>query len=342
MNPEKSSVIFFKEPFLSNLSKALRELNLKERFRKGDKVALKCHMGEYENLYHIRPQVVGKVAEELIKIKAEPFVIDSTTVYAGSRNTVKGYLDTARRNGFTQETIGCPVIISEKHVTTSGKWVPKVEAVKEIYEADGMIVLSHGKAHNCAGFGGAIKNLGMGAVSKKTKNFIHEKAGPRFIGECNGCGECKAVCPTGVVSIEEGKAEFEEGGCFGCEKCIMRCPQKALTNRVAHFNELLADAANASIEKMDKEKVLYVNVLLGINKLCDCVKSSGMPKMLDIGMLASDNPVAIDNASIDLINKQYGRDFAGHLGDTDPLIQIDVAEELGMGTRNYELKGLRE
>jgi len=342
MNSDKSRVIFFKEPFLSKLSKALKELKLKERFRKGEKIALKCHMGEYENLYHIRPQVVGKVADELIKIKAEPFVIDSTTLYEGSRYTVEGYLDTARRNGFTEETIGCPVIISENHVTASGKWIPKVEVLKEIYEADGMIVLSHGKAHNCAGFGGAIKNLGMGAVSKKTKKFIHRKAGPRFIGECNGCGECKAVCPTGVVSIEEGKAEFEEEGCFGCEKCIMRCPQKALTNRVAHFNELLADAANASIGKMNKEKILCVNALLGINKLCDCVKSSGMPQMLDIGMLASDNPVAIDNASIDLINKQFGRDYARHLGDTDPMIQVEVAEELGMGTKEYELKGLRE
>jgi hypothetical protein len=335
-------VFKLKQPFLGSLSKAFKELNFGERFKKGEKIAIKLHFGEYENLFGIRPQLIERVADEVKKLGAKPFAVDSITLYQGSRGTAKKHLETARKNGFVPESIGCPVVIGEKGKKVSGKILKEFEVINEIAEADGMVVVSHVKGHECSGLGASIKNLGMGGLTNKSKRNIHLAGVPVIdYKKCISCGECFEVCGRDGLTKKDGKIIVTESEFCGCGKCFRACSQGALKEKIAPFNHALTDGARAVLQTFGNEKVLFVNVVLAVTALCDCYANPGMPLMKDIGILVSDDIVSIDNASFKLVNKEFGKDFSKAMDYNSAFQQIDAGEKLGLGKREYELIGVK-
>ncbi len=329
------NVYFIKDNFIKKLGHALQKFPLSNW--RGKNVAVKLHMGEYGNLNYVRPPIAGKVVEVLKGAGAKPFLFDSTTKYKVKRYTVEDYHDTARKNGFTEETMGCPIVISNNGVEKEGKLF-KVNISKEIAEADAMLVLSHCKGHPFTSLGGAIKNLGMGAVDRETKTLCHDKAKMVVdLDKCIGCRACLGVCPVKAITMKDSKAVIDYERCWGCAKCFKACKQGAMSPRELMPDSALASCALAVLKCFEKKDLLFVNVLMDISEMCDCHGDAMLGKIPNIGFLVSDNILAIDSASADLINSASGKDFFDSIGYRDPKLQVKWLEEQGYGKSDYNL-----
>jgi len=324
-----TNVVFFKD--IRFLHKALSYFPL-QQFA-GKKVPLKLHMGEKNNQYFVKPKLAKRVVDELKKVNADPFLFDTTVAYHGLRHTKEGYLDLAKLHGFTKENVGCNVVIDDTGVITvvEGR---RFEVADRLKEATHIVALSHVKGHIQSGMGGAIKNFGMGGVTKETKTKIHDGSSPVYTKDaCTYCGVCAEVCPFHVINVSEDSWEYNENGCFGCGVCVDACKNKAIKNEDADIQFLLACSAKACIQ--DKT-VLYLNELKRIARGCDCDPNAGPIVCPDIGYLLSDDPVAIDKASLDFINRVKENVFL-KVNKVNPMKQIKYGEEIGLGSSSYEL-----
>jgi uncharacterized Fe-S center protein len=323
-----SDVIFVDK--LEKLSSAIRSFELRDF--KIDRLPIKLHMGEAGNKYYVDPKIVRIVVDEFKRIGANPFLFDTISMYPGLRATKTGYKTLALKHGFKKEKVGCDVVIGDegKEVEVHGY---KFEVANEIYNSPCLVVISHAKGHGDAGFGGAIKNLGMGCVSKKTKAFIHFSGQPKIMREkCTLCGTCEAACIFNAIRVnEEWKIDYSK--CFGCGRCIAACPNKALKQRTENLRKMLAYAAKACVKG---KRVLYINVLLNITKFCDCTPNPLPIICKDIGFLVSGDAVSIDSASIDLIEKNSGKKLI-EIEGVDPREQLIGGEEVRLGTSRYNL-----
>lgn len=335
-----SIVYLIKNNFLQDLGEALKKINIENV--KGQKVAIKLHMGEYGNLSYVRPPIVGKVVEAVKEAGGHPFLFDTPTLYTGSRTTIKKYMETARKNGFTEETIGCPVEISNEGIEVKTKGSLGTVDIAKSLLVDAIIVISHAKGQADSGFAGAIKNLGMGGVTKKTKALIHTGARPVLSDNCNGCGECIEVCWNEAITLQNKRVVFNLKDCWGCGACILVCPVHALKPRKNNFRYSLAEAASGVLKKINKSKQFFVSVLMNITPLCDCFPSygvnfEGFPICRDIGILVSNDPVAIDAASISLIEQNAGKGIFHNLHHVDCRESLEMSEKLGMGNKEFEI-----
>jgi hypothetical protein len=182
--------------------------------------------------------------------------------------------------------------------------------------------------------GGAIKNFGMGGVTKETKIKIHDSSYPVYQKDaCTYCGVCAEVCPFDAIKVDEASWEYTEQKCFGCGACVDACPSKALSFQDADLQFLLACSAKACLQH---KTVLYLNELKRIAKGCDCDPNAGPIICPDIGYLLSNDPVAIDKASVDLIYKVKKNVFF-KVNKIDPLKQIMYGEKIGLGSSRYQL-----
>lgn len=324
--------------------KGILEKQFRQKFSEGENIIVKAHLGEYGNLNYIRPPIIGAVVEELKKTGAKPIVFDTTTWYRGSRHTSEDYRETARKNGFTEETIGCPLAFSDESVKIDGlRLYDKIGVAKKITGADGMVVVSHVKGHEDASFGGAIKNLGMGAVDSETKKLAHTESRPHYGGGCVECGACEKACPYGIITVS-GEPRISLNGCYGCNACVRACAQGCLTSR-GSVREFIAEAAAAALSGFAGKRVVYLNALVDASRHCDCLASRaddfGGVLYPDIGFLVSDDIVAIEQCTLDLINKATeNENFFLSQNQTDPLEQVEAAEKLGLGSRDYNLEGV--
>ncbi len=325
---------FIEDKYVPSLFKRIAKEELSRHFFPNERVAIKLHMGELGNDYYLKPDFVKIIVDILKELGIEPFLFDSPVIYPGGRDTVEKYYKTAEKHGFNEDELGCRIVISNdsKLVKTENLCV---EVCKPLIESDGLLVLSHVKGHMCSGFGGAIKNLGMGGVTIKTKRDIHQLASPVFVDECSGCGSCVKLCPVGAIKLKNKKANFDLENCWGCGVCIVGCPSNALKPRVASFDRLIAEGAYAVLKGIRKS--YYVNVIKNITRLCDCAKDPGGIVLDDIGILLGRDIVAIEKASFDLINKKAGKDIFKELHKKSPFEHIKEAERLGLGNLNYEL-----
>ena len=329
--------------------------------KKGDLTAIKLHFGERGNDGYVNPVLVRPVVDSIKARGAKPFLTDTNTLYSGSRHDAVDHLVTALEHGFDYTVTGAPLIISDglkgdnvKEVQIGKKQFSSVKLARDIVAADSMVVMTHFKAHETAGFGGAIKNIGMGGAAVIGKKEQHACRMVVKRDSCIGCGSCQKVCPEGAISQVEGKASVATEHCIGCGECITVCPEKAIdfdwAGSIQPFVERMTEYAYG-VAKSHKGRIGYLNFLINITPDCDCCPWSDAPIVPDIGFLASTDPVAIDQASFDMVNGQLGISgsmleknleaggdkFRGLRPNTEPTYQLSYGEEIGLGSRTYKL-----
>ncbi|VVB71930.1 Ketoisovalerate oxidoreductase subunit VorD [uncultured archaeon] len=332
-----------------------------ELIGKGILTAIKLHFGERGNDTFVNPILVRPIADRIRACGGKPFLTDTNTLYGGSRANAVDHLQTAAEHGFGCTVAGAPVIIADglqsdnyREVQINKKHFKHVKIAGEIASSGSMIVVSHFKAHLPAGFGGAIKNLGMGCAPAAGKAEQHS-AKPIFNAElCQGCGICAESCPRSAITVEKKIRAVHYEVCTGCGKCLRVCPTHTLDFNwfveVAPFMERLVEYALGAISGKEG-RVGFYNILLNITPDCDCVPWSDASLVPDIGILASRDPVAIDKASYDLVNLQMGLansllrknhepgmdKFLGVWENTLGNIQIEYGDEIGLGSKEYRL-----
>jgi len=329
--------------------------------RKGDITAIKLHFGEQGNDSFVNPILIRPIVDKIKHLGARPFLTDTNTLYGGSRANAVDHLQTAAEHGFGYTVAGAPVIIADglrsdryREVEIGQEHFQKVKIAAEVAAADSMIVVSHFKAHLPAGFGGAVKNLGMGCAPALGKSEQHS-AKPIFNAElCTGCLACRENCPNSAIIVQKKISAIDYNVCSGCGKCLRVCPTHAIDFNwfveVEPFLERITEYALGAVTGKEG-RVGFFNILLNITPDCDCVPWSDAPLVPDIGILASQDPVAIDQASFDLVNRQRGLEnsllqrnhepgkdkFLGVWENTLGNIQVDYGDEIGLGHKEYRL-----
>lgn len=335
---------------------------LSEIIKERELVAVKLHFGELGNTAFIRPVFIRRIVEIIKGVGGVPFLTDSNTLYAGTRSDAPHHHATAVQNGFAYSVVDAPVIIadglrgrSETAVTINQKRFKKVYIGNEIVQADSLLSVAHFKGHELAGFGGTIKNIGMGCASRRGKLAQHSTVTPKVKRKkCAGCRDCVDYCPQEAIAFIEERAAIDPKRCIGCGECIIICPNKAIqiqwNKDIPVFLENMVEYTMGVLKDKD-DRALFLNFIIDVSPGCDCLPYNDAPIVRDIGIVASKDPVAIDQASVDLVNREEavsgsclktnikpGEDkFRGVYPKVDWTIQLDYAENIGLGSRAYEL-----
>jgi uncharacterized protein len=345
--------------------------HLKAKIREKDLVAIKLHFGEKGNTAFVRPIFLRRVVERVKRYKGKPFLTDANTLYVGTRGEAVSHLITAYENGFAYSVVGAPLIIADGlrgnsavNVRIDKPLFKTVSIAHAVHMADALVSVSHFKGHELSGFAGTIKNLGMGCASREGKLSQHSNISPKVKRKvCKGCELCLPWCPQDALSMTTPEAEgvnkrkvamIDPERCIGCGECILACPAGAIAiqwnETIPLFQKKMVEYAYGTIQRK-KGKTLYLNFLTQVTPACDCCGYSDAPIVQDIGILSSEDPVSVDQASVDLVNGEAGNrasmlpkhwepgkdKFRAIYPDVDWSIQLDYAEEIGMGTREYEL-----
>ncbi len=365
----KSTVYFadlratHKENILNKLGRLVQTAGLDKAVSPRDLVAVKLHFGEKGNTAFIRSVFVRKIVQLIKALGGQPFLTDANTLYAGTRSDAPSHLETAIQNGFSYSSADAPIIIadglrgkSEVAVEVEQKNFRKVYIGTEIVQADSIISLAHFKCHELSGFGGTIKNLGMGCASRKGKLAQHSTVSPAVKRKkCIGCGDCISHCSQTALSLVDDKAVLDAKKCIGCGECVLICAQEAImiqwNQAIPVFMENMVEYTYGVL-KGKAGKTLFVNFITDVSPACDCYAYNDAPIVRDIGITASLDPVAIDQASADLVNREAanpgscltsntnpGEDkFKGVYPKIDWAYQLEYAEKIGLGSRSYTLE----
>ncbi|MBD3319698.1 MAG: DUF362 domain-containing protein [Chitinivibrionales bacterium] len=344
------------------LKRLLDKAGVDTLVRKADLVAVKLHFGEKGNTAFIRPILIRDIIEKIATLGGKPFLTDTNTLYRGERGESVSHLVLALEHGFSFATVAAPVIIADGlrgndsvRVQIEAKHFDEVSIAASIANADMLVSAAHFKGHELTGFGGTLKNLGMGCASREGKLKQHSDISPKVTAkECIACGKCMEHCPVGAITMVNEKARINQNLCIGCAQCITACSVGAVkinwNESTELFQEKMVEYAYG-VFACHGRKSVYLNFLTGISPACDCYGHADSPIVPDIGILASRDPVAIDQASADLVNAQEGfincalktnrkkgKDkFRGIYPAVDWELQLSYAEKLGMGTRSYKI-----
>ncbi|MCX5686728.1 MAG: DUF362 domain-containing protein [Candidatus Omnitrophica bacterium] len=341
----------------NNLSACVELKRLLEKSRvldvvgKENKVAVKIHFGEKGNTGFVRPEFARLVCDSITAKGAIPYLTDTNTLYRGRRTNSKDHIEMAREHGFTKDSTGARIIIPDDskkddtiEVKIKGKAIRSAKVARFFIDADAIIAVSHFKGHILTGFGGALKNIGMGCAMREGKLTQHCDASPVFYEEkCKGCGACEAICPAGAIHVENGKASLDKSKCIGCAECIAACPAAAMFIDFgvgSAVQEKMVEYA-AAVLRGKRGRLGFLNFAVRIHQECDCWGEETPRIAPDIGIFASNDPVAIDKASFDLIKEVCRKDVfkEAHPGQ-DGMIQLKYAESLGLGSLDYDLVSL--
>ena len=373
---EKAKVYFtdFRTDVGTSLTKKLQRLclaaGLKTIELEGRFVAIKMHFGELGNLAFLRPQYAKTVADLVKEEKGIPFLTDCNTLYPGSRRHAPEHLDCANINGFNPTTTGCQIIIGdglrgtdELEVPIKNARVLKTAKIgRAVMDADVFISLTHFKGHEQTGFGGAIKNIGMGCGSRAGKMEQHSSGKVGVHEElCRGCRRCAKECGSDAISYVENKAVVDKELCKGCGRCIGSCTFNALYNEVWDAADILDRRMAEYAQAVCQDRpCFHISIARDISPNCDCHGENDAPILPDIGMFASFDPIALDQACVDMAlkaqpirNSKLGDHLAkpdwhhhhDHFLDSNPNVcweeTLVHGEKIGLGTRDYELITLK-
>ncbi|MCR5813460.1 MAG: DUF362 domain-containing protein [Desulfovibrio sp.] len=326
--------------------------------------AIKVHFGERGNDTYLHPTFVREVVDQVRAAGAKPFLTDTCTLYKAFRHNGADHLETAYLHGFTPYVVNAPVVIADgvtsqawREVTVNLKHFTSVKIADGILSANAMVVLSHFKGHAMGGFGGALKNLAMGCAPQEGKIDQHGRQ-IVILNNCIGCGQCVKICPRqalSLVKVEKGRrCVLDKDLCFGCYACMSVCQQRAIglgqPNEYEDFSERMMEYAFGAIQGK-AGRLLFINFLMNVTPQCDCAAWSDQTLVPDIGILASEDPVALDTACFDLVKdtpslraigehacQSTGYDkFQAQHPKTRGYHQVEYAEAIGLGTRQYEL-----
>ena len=367
---DKSKVYFttFKTSYTENIPDKLKRLIFTAGIRNIDftdkYAAIKIHFGELGNLAFLRPNYAKVVADIVKELGGKAFLTDCNTLYVGSRKNALDHLDTAYENGFTPFSTGCHVIIGdglkgmdEELVPVDGEYVKEAKIGRAVMDADIFISLNHFKGHEMAGFGGALKNIGMGCGSRAGKMEMHSEGKPYVSQEkCVGCGMCTRVCAHTGITVTDKKASINHDNCVGCGRCIGICPRDAVEPSFGDSSDILnykmAEYSKAVIQDRPH---FHISLVCDVSPNCDCHAENDIPIIPDVGMFASFDPVALDVACADACNRQpviagsvlqenkeHDHDEShDHFHITHPDTNwkscVEHAEKIGIGSRDYEL-----
>ncbi|MHB1000148.1 MAG: DUF362 domain-containing protein [Armatimonadota bacterium] len=338
----------------AKFSRMLDNYNFKEMFE-GKTVAIKMHLGGHYGYTTIPPLFVKMLVQRVKDAGGNPFITDGLNAIASAKD-----------RGYTEESLGAPLVSA---MGATGKYfvnlpinylsLKDAEMCGEIVHADAMIVYSHGKGHGYCGWGGAIKNIAMGNVTFKTRGAIHALIDTEFVWNeelCTQCYLCRDNCPAGALTFsEEGKLSIFPHNCRYCMHCVTACPQEAIKineEGMRQFQAGMALVTKACLDTFEPNRVLFINHVTSVTPFCDCWGFSSPSIVPDIGIFASDDIVAVEQASIDSIKTEdfigsslpmpfHVRDVPGHLLEKihakDPYLQVEEAEKAGLGVSQYEI-----
>ena len=349
---------------LDKLEKLIRAAGIGDIDFDHKMTAIKIHFGEPGNLTYLRPNYAKRVADVIKSLGGLPFLTDCNTLYPGRRKNALEHIESAYENGFTPYSTGCQVIIADglkgndevEVPVEGGEYVKAAKIGRAVMDADVFISLTHFKGHEQAGMGGALKNIGMGCGSRAGKMEQHNSGKP-FVKQkkCIGCRACAKICAHGAPQFgEDGKATIDTDKCVGCARCIAVCPKDAIEclydEAPAILNKKIAEYTKAVV---DGRPCFHVSLVVDVSPNCDCHGENDVPIVPDVGMFASFDPVALDQACADAVLAQTpasnsalfdkgcdctDKDYfhAAH-PDTDWAVCLEHAEKIGIGTREYEL-----
>lgn len=373
MNDNSNSKVFFvsidahekkENNLLNKIERLYTALGFDQYLDPNEFVAIKTHFGEEGTTRYIRPIYIARLVECLKKSSVRPFLTDTNTYYVDHRQNAVEHLYTAQRHGFYPPTISAPIVIADGllgsdlvEVSVDGDHFKNVRIGSSLYNSNAILVATHFKGHVVTGFGGAIKNLGMGGASRAAKLTIHG-AIALISDRCVGCGECFDKCHQSAISMNEiDRAVVDPDKCDSCGECSIKCYNDAIDpdwdrgsvyTREEVQERIVEFALGVSSNK--RNKICYFNFLLDITPECDCEPWADHPIVKDIGVLASMDIVAIDQASVDLVNAQKGihetllqseyesgGDKFKALNGVNWGAQLIHGEKMGLGSRKYEL-----
>ncbi|MCC8188641.1 MAG: DUF362 domain-containing protein [Bacteroides sp.] len=351
---------------LDKMEKLVKKAGIESLPLQDNFVAVKIHFGEPGNLAYIRPNYAARMADLLRRQGARPFLTDSNTLYSGRRSNAVDHLESAMENGFNPISARCQVIIADGlkgtdcvEVPLDGEYCKAPKIGRAVMDADVVISMNHFKGHEQSGFGGALKNLGMGCASVAGKMELHSASQPRIAREnCIGCNVCVKFCAHDAVHLgEERKAEIDYDRCVGCGQCVALCQYSAAVMGDEDTSERLNyKIAEYTLAIVKDKPHFHVSFIMNVSPECDCWNHNDAAIVPDLGILASFDPVALDKACADLVtqapilpannvlSEAHPQDEKCacdkfHLlhPDTDWLAGLTHAEKIGLGTMNYEL-----
>ncbi len=339
------------------LRAGIKNIDFNEKF-----VALKIHFGEAGNLAYIRPNYVARIVMLIKEAGGFPFLTDANTLYHGKRANAIDHLNTAMENGFNRIAVGCDVIIADglkgteyRKIKINKKYCSTPKIGSAIADSDIIVSLTHFKGHELTGFGGTLKNIGMGSGSRAGKKEMHSTSKPIIkLENCIGCGICLENCSQYAIKLNSNKkAEIDYQKCIGCGQCVAVCQYSAAVAGSQASSAIVQGKIIEYAYAVLKDKPnFHISFIMNVSPLCDCYGYNDMAIVPDIGMAASFDPVALDRVCVDLVNEasmvkqsiledrnyQKGEDKFHHIHpDTSWEVGLRYAEELGLGSQNYNL-----
>lgn len=360
--------VAFGDSLPTKLKKMIRKAGLSDIEMEGRFAAIKLHFGELGNISYLRPNYAKAVADVVKELGGKPFLTDCNTMYPGSRKNALEHLECAWENGFTPLTVGCPILIGDGLKGTDdievpvegGEYIEKAKIGRAVMDADVFISLTHFKGHEMTGFGGTIKNIGMGCGSRAGKTEQHCNGKAKIDEEkCIGCRVCTKECANDALHFnpETKKSYIDPDNCVACGRCLGACNFDAISFEREHAIEMLnRKMAEYTKAVVDGRPQFHISLIVDVSPNCDCHGENDVPILPNIGMFASVDPLALDQACVDaclkatpLPGSQLAENLANpdfhhhhdHFTNSRPESEwrscLEHAEKIGLGTREYEL-----
>jgi uncharacterized Fe-S center protein len=316
--------------------------------QRSDRTAVKVHFGEEGNFGFVKPEYIRMICDGIKAIGAKAFLSDTNTLYRGMRTNSADHRATAKKHGFTKSSAGIDIVIPDDSKKESAvevpiglKFIKSAKLARIFTEVDSIVAISHLKGHILSGFGGAIKNIAMGCATRAGKLAQHCDISPVvYVDKCIGCGACVKTCPAEAIGIRDKKSVIDRSKCIGCAGCVEACPTAAMFIDMRSGDAVQLKMAEYAFAVLKKQKIRsgFVNFAVKITQECDCWGGGSPVIAPDVGIFASSDPVAIDKAGFDIVNRFCKKDiFKLAHPEQDGRKQLEYARKLGLGNIDYEL-----